>query len=282
MLFTYFKGWYFKCSSRDTTVAFIPAVHSDGLRKTASLQIITPENTLNIPFEDIDIDEKKFRISLGGCRFSKKGIFLNIKEKNMRVIGKIRFGAFHPVKYDVMGPFRYVPFLECRHSVQSMQHTIKGDVIINGKKYCFDSGRGYIEGDRGYSFPGRYMWTQCGFKDGSLMLCTADIRIGGACFTGVICVIVYGSHEYRLATYLGAQVEFIGHGRVVISQGGLRFSAQLAEPHAQELAAPENGVMCRRIRENIRCTACYRLEDNGKCVFNFKSTAASFEYEYKR
>lgn len=62
-----------------------------------------------------------------------------------------------------------------------------------------------MEGDRGYSFPRNYVWTQCSFPDGALMLSIADIPIGGFHFTGVISIVLLHGKEYRLATYLGSK-----------------------------------------------------------------------------
>lgn len=126
------------------------------------------------------------------------------------------------------------------------------------------------------------MWTQCTFSNGSVMLCTGDVRIGCLGFTGIICVIIHGGREYRLATYLGAQAEFIGHGKVIISQGRYRFTAVLDSENAQKLSAPVNGSMCRKIRENIRCKAHYIFEEDNIPVFRLRSDSASFEYEYGR
>lgn len=74
-----------------------------------------------------------------------------------------------------MGPFQFVPFMQCRHSVFSMKHQVNEQITINGQIYKFKNGIGYMEGDRGYSFPKQYIWMQCCFNDGSLMLSVADI-----------------------------------------------------------------------------------------------------------
>ena len=77
----YFKGWYFKCSSNDKTIAFIPAYHRSNRRETASLQIITDEAVYNIPFDSLKYSEKPLCVNLGKCVFSEDGIKLNIKNK---------------------------------------------------------------------------------------------------------------------------------------------------------------------------------------------------------
>lgn len=69
--------------------------------------------------------------------------------------------------------------MQCRHSVFSMGHRVDGQLTINGQVYHFQNDMGYIEGDCGSSFPERYIWTQCSFPNGSLMLSVADIPLYG-------------------------------------------------------------------------------------------------------
>ena len=44
----------------------------------------------------------------------------------LNVNGRLDFGTLTPIKYDIMGPFALVPFMECRHSVISMRHPVWG------------------------------------------------------------------------------------------------------------------------------------------------------------
>ena len=104
-----------------------------------------------------------------------------------------------------MGPFHYIPFMQYKHSVISMKHIVNGTLTINNENYVFKNDLGYIEGDRGFSFPKQYAWTHCFFNDGSLMLSVADIPFGLFHFTGSISVILLNDKEYRFATYLGAK-----------------------------------------------------------------------------
>jgi len=153
----YFKGWYFKCSASDKTIAFIPAYHRSNRRETASLQIITNEAAFNIPFDSLKYSEKPLCVNLGKCVFSEDGIKLNIKNDELTIIGELRFGCVSPIKYDIMGPFHIVPFMQCKHSVYSMKHSVDGQIAVNGRELDFQNGQGYIEGDSGYSFPNRYI-----------------------------------------------------------------------------------------------------------------------------
>lgn len=277
----YFKGWYFKCSNENKTIAFIPAFHQSNHEKTASLQVITNDTAFSIPFQDLEYQEKLLHIKIGDCIFSEKGIKLNINTREINVQGSLKFCQFSPIQYDIMGPFKFIPFMQCRHSVYSMQHRINGQITVNGQQYIFKNGIGYIEGDCGSSFPKEYIWTQCYFNHGSLMLSVADIPLFGFHFTGIIGVILINGKEYRIATYLGAKVKQIGKNIVSIKQGDFQLTAKLLQKNGQPLAAPNHGLMNRTIHESASCKAYYRFSYKGKVLLEFVSDRASFEFEYE-
>ncbi len=277
---SYFKGWYFKCSDNNKTVAFIPAYHQNDGNKTASLQIITDDAVFNVPFDSLEFSENPLTIKIGNSIFSEEGLFLNIVDDKIAIKGKLKFHQLSPIKYDIMGPFSLVPFMQCRHSVYSMKHKIDGQITINDQCLDFREGIGYIEGDCGRSFPNRYIWTQCCFENGSLMLSVADIPFLGFSFTGIIGVVLIGNKEYRIATYLGAKLKKIGENTVTVRQGNYQLTAKLIEKNGQPLYAPDNGVMNRTIHESASCKAYYCLSYKGKAICEFTSDRASFEFEY--
>ena len=276
----YFKGWYFKCSTKDKTIAFIPAYHYSNNKKSASLQIITDEKAFNIPFEKLEYTEKPLYVKIGNCIFSERGITLDFQSNDLTLKGVLDFKDFSPIGYDIMGPFKYVPFMQCRHSVYSMRHKINGQITVNDQLYKFENGIGYVEGDRGHSFPKKYIWTQCCFKNNSLMLSVADIPFLGSHFTGIIGVVLFDEKEHRIATYLGARITQVDKNTVMIKQGSFEFTAKLLKKNAQPLAAPSNGDMCRTIHESAACEAYYRFSHKDRVLCEFTTDKASFEFEY--
>lgn len=276
----YFYGWYFKNQSDRQTLAVIPAVHGAGRARTCSIQFITADNTWTISYPFQLFHKKEDCLFIGENRFGRNGLHLQIDTPQLKAEGNLRFSNLSPLKYDIMGPFVFVPFMECRHSVYSMYHNVDGCITINDKEYCFKNAIGYWEGDRGRSFPKNYAWTQCLFQDHSLMLSVADIPLAGIHFTGIIGVVRWKGKEYRFATYLGARIVQKSNHRLLVRQGRLEFEARLLEKNAHPLQAPESGAMTRTIRENVRCKAFYRLRKNGQTVFAFETEQASFEYEY--
>lgn len=276
----YFYGWYLKCQSNSQTLAVIPAVHQSGKKRTCSIQIITDDDVWTVPFSADAFHRAGMNILISENKFGKSGIRLSIHTPQLRAEGKLDFGPLSPLRYDIMGPFALVPFMECRHSVWSMRHPVRGTVYINDREYSFQNGYGYWEGDRGRSFPKNYVWSQCCFPHGSLMLSVADIPIAGFKFAGIICNVLWRGKEYRLATYLGAKLKYLNNKRLKITQGNMELEACLLEPDGHPLKAPANGDMVRTIHESASCRARYRFRKNGRTVFAFETEKASFEYEY--
>lgn len=308
-----FYGWYLKCQSDTQTLSVIPAIHGTGKKRTCSIQIITENGAWNVPYHGSAfhrigcgmLNAVSKDIMIGKNRFGKNGISLSINVPGLEIKGKMDFGPLSPLKYDIMGPFSLIPFLECRHSVWSMLHPVSGTVYINEQKYTFWNDHGYWEGDRGRSFPKAYAWTQCFFHGGSLMMSVAEIPIMGLRFNGIICIVLWHGKEYRLATYLGARVVRLQNGIIRIVQGDMVLEARLyksewlknARSHVRghqadkrqseeqqssthPLKAPIMGDMDRIIHESAECRASYRFRKGGQTLFAFKTGKASFEYEF--
>lgn len=282
-----FYGWYMKCQSDNQTLAVIPALHQCGGKVTCSIQLITDSQVWIETFPAEKFSRKNKCIDIGRNHFSLYGMELSIHTEELAVEGRLSYGALTPLKYDIMGPFSLVPFMECRHSVWSMQHSVFGRIMLNGESYEFEYALGYWEGDRGYSFPKKYVWTHCFFRGGSLMLSVAEIPVLGfpfigksISFTGVIGIVWWRGKEFRFATYLGARVVENADGRLRVVQKGMELEVRLLETGGYPLKAPELGNMVRTIHESASCRAFYRLHIQGESVFAFETERASFEYEY--
>ena len=277
----YFYGYYYKCQSDTQTLALIAATHGDGKTRTCSVQVITEAGAWVAEFSKEVYAQKGSVIKIGANRFSRRGVKVDINTQDLCIKGQIQFGPNLPLKYDIMGPFALVPFMECRHMVGSMEHTVNGRLTVNGVEYIFENARGYWEGDTGRSFPKEYLWTQSFLKNsGSLMLSVADIPFPGFRFTGVIGVVLWEGKEYRFATYLGAKVKQIERGSAYIEQGNMGLKVSLLEAAGKALRAPSGGNMVRTIHESATCKASYKLTVGERTVFDIVTHKATFEYEY--
>ena len=224
----YFEGWYFKQQARDgSSLALIPALHIDGRgRSSASLQVISDQGSwwLEYPGNALERASGAFQMKLGGGGYGRGGLRIEEKRDGLDLRGAIQFGPFTPLGSDIMGPFRFVPGMECRHGVVSMCHTLTGALSLNGRAIDFTGGAGYIETDRGRSFPSAYLWTQCLWAAGrgSIMLSIATIPLAAGSFTGCICAVIHKGREYRLATYRGCRVERWSGRGALVRQGKYR------------------------------------------------------------
>lgn len=291
---SYFEGWYLKHQKGDQMFSVIPAYHIDREGNAfSSLQVITKEQSWYFSWaaDAFHGSRQKFYVTMDTGKergpesiFSERGILLNIHEKGLDMEGRIFYKNVHPLSTDIMGPFRYVPGMQCRHGIISMRHTLYGCITLNGYKMNFDQGTGYIEKDWGGSFPDAYLWSQSLFPDSgknSLMLAAAKIPIAGAAFDGVLAALNLYGKEYKMATYLGAKVRTDWESRIIIRQGGLKLRAQLLSEEGNELHAPEHGAMERRITENLCCKVRYTFWDQKLKVLDMITDRGSFEQSKK-
>lgn len=261
----YFEGHYYKHQKGDRTLCVI-AGRTESER---FIQIITNDFSKKVPYTE-------------GNTFSEKGLRLNISEPGITLVGQIRYGRLHPIKYDIMGPFQFFP-MECSHGIVSMYHRLEGQVELNGERIDFTGGKGYIEMDSGRSFPSSYTWIQANdfSKPYSIMAAVAEIPFCGMHFRGCICVIWYRGREYRFATYLGVKVRVCRPGRIVLTQGKYRLDIKIRAEKGYSLSAPQNGEMTRMIIENPSCMAEFIFYAGKKRLFHLCSRQAGYEYERK-
>jgi len=276
----YFEGWYFKQQRGADTVALIPSLHAHGGgRFSASLQVITDTASYHAEFPAGEFSPGigQLLLRVGDSVFSRNGCTLDLQSDSLSLSGRLCFGPLSVPAGDIMGPFRFVPFLECRHSVLSMYHSVSGSIAVNNVPMEFDGGIGYIEGDRGASFPRRYLWTQCLHEGSSIMLSVAEIPLCGVAFTGCVGFVFTGGKEYRVATYRGGKPMQITGSTLVLRQGDLTVRVEFLGGSFHPLRAPRRGVMARTIHESAACRVHYVCTLRNRILLDFVSEQASFE-----
>lgn len=269
-----FKGYYFKCTSENHTIAFIPAIHG----KSASIQIITDKASYSTKLKHIAFGKEVPQVRTDMGVFSDSGIKLNINTEQLKAFGVLKFEKFTPLKNDIMGPFKLLsPIMQCRHRVISMHHSVNGKVYINGDIFVFINGNGYIEGDEGSSFPKSYLWAQCFWRGGSFMLSAADVPIFGTSINGVIGAFSVHGRELRIGTYLGAKPKKVTDSGAIIQQRDYTLTVKKISDNGKKLYAPRNGNMSRIIKESAQCRLYVKLEKKNKALTKFISPYGSFE-----
>lgn len=284
----YFEGWYFKNQCDNDTVAFIPGVSigMDG-NKFSFIQIITSTESYSFKYSysEFVVTEHKLYIEVGKNKFSEDGVEISIHKDDIDIEGKLEYGPFTKLDYDIMGPFKNIPFMECHHEIISMNHSVKGKLVINGREIIFKDSIGYIEKDWGKSFPENYLWVQCNDFKGSvssIMVSIADIPFFGLKFKGCISAIYHNGMKYRMATYNRVKILRADSEAVILEKGNERLEIDIKSGKGMRLKAPVNGYMTRLIREHPSCKADFRFYINGKLEFSLKSDNCSFEYVNKK
>jgi len=280
----YFEGFYVKCLGKEDSIAVIFGRHICGKEKSSFIQIITKDKTYSTSFEnEVEnfFNEKKFMVKVDKSYADKSGLFLDIDTQGLKAKGFIAFGDFDKIKYGAMGPLKFLPKMECKHFVISMSHSLSGQMTLDGMVFNFDDGVGYIEGDKGRSFPKQYFWSQCNDANSGVSLFASAARIPylGIRFMGAICVAHYKNKEYRFATYLGAKVKQIDEKNLYVKQGKKLLEIEvLDDKGGLKLFAPQYGQMTRVIEESLERTIRYKLTIGKDILFDFINARAAYEY----
>jgi hypothetical protein len=280
----YFEGWYFKVVNHAETkaFAFIPGVAiSKTGEKQAFIQVLDGKN-LTAAYHRFDHnkfipDKDKFRIAIDDNIFSEQELQVNLPllKANLQFSGNIPWPNpwYSP---GIMGPYTFLPFMECYHGIVSMDHTITGQIEIDGEIIDFRNGRGYIEKDWGQSFPSAYIWLQSNHfsQPGiAVKVSVAKIPYLGYSFVGFIAGIWLDNHLIQFTTYNQSslrksiidteKVELVMQNRTYILEIVVRREAATA------LASPILGIMDGRIEESMRACVEVNLIDrkSGKSVF---------------
>ena len=293
----YFEGWYFKISNNKTGISFISGISINEQTKKAFIQVITQGSSYYIDYsiKDFSFSNNPFYIKIGDNYFSKSNIHIDINDKNQNLViyGNIQFSDGKNIKTNflntnIMGPFSYIPFMECNHAILHMKNRANGSITINNKKINFKNSIGYIEKDWGTSFPKAYIWCQAnGFqtRNASFILSIADIPFKIFQFRGMICSLIIDNHEFRFATYNNAKlIKYnIDNNSINISikkrKYLLNIKAKSSTGH--RLVAPIKGKMEKDILESITATVFLTLKKNNKIIFSDTSRNCGLEIVHK-
>lgn len=282
----YFEGWYFKNVGTDTAISFIPGMNISNGQKSAFIQIITEDNSyfIDYPFNKFKLNKDEFSVKIGKNYFSKNSIHLD----NHIVSGNLSFTDNVYIKKNIimpniMGPFAYIPFMECKHDILSMKHNVYGSLKLENKIINFDNGCGYIEKDAGTSFPKWYIWCQANCfsnKTCSLFFSIADIPFKSRSFNGFICSFMLNDKEYRFATYNNSKCIFNYNDveldiTLINSKYNLNIQATIGDNF--KLAAPVNGRMNKQIKESINSNINVTFKIEGYTVYTDTSNFAGIE-----
>lgn len=292
----YFEGWFFKQVSTDgsSVLAVIPGISLSEEGSFAFIQINDGSHKKSsfypFPLQSFSVDRgRSLSFRIGENRFSLEGITLNLPEKedsygkDPAIQGSLSYKNISPYRGfwpGIMGPYSFVPNMECNHGLGSLNHSVSGSMKVGQKELIFKEGKGYLEKDWGVSFPETYIWIQGNsFEDPSVavMLSLAKIPWMGGSFPGFLGFIHWGEKTIYLGTYnpsrilsLKAQGESL---EILMEKGRYRITLQVEYDKGENLYAPNRGVMDRIIKETVNASITLNLWDRRAKKMLFQGTS---------
>lgn len=294
----FFEGFYFKLVDfkEENCVVIIAGIAMDkkGIN-TTFFQILDGVNQISDfhTFKDNYRVKKSlaFEILYDDNRVSKDGIELNLNN----VKGKISFSS--PITWSkkwyspgAMGPFTFLPYLECYHGILSMQSTIAGELNLNGKSIDFTKGTAYIEKDWGHSFPKEYIWIQCNHfqaKRTSLSVSLAKTKYFGRTFKGFLVGLYFKGELIEFTTYNFSTVvePTISTNSVCLTFENQHYKLYLETDRIKgsKLIAPINGEMIGQVSESLTGKINLQLFDKKikQNIFHEIGSNVGLEVEWK-
>lgn len=259
----YFEGWYYRATAPDgRAFCLIPGICRTESGGCCFLQVLGPAGArcLRYPLSAFSYARGRTFFRVGNSAFDERGFRLDAE--GVRGEAEFREQVPYPASPlcpGIMGPFAYLPVMECRHAVLCVRSGLAGWLEVSGERVQLSGGVGYMEKDWGGAFPDPYLWAQCGSfageRDAAFFLSAARVPVLGLPMRGLIAFLYRGGRFWRFTTYLGARVEGVAQepeGEVRVELRSPRFSlaARLTPGRGFALAAPGPGGMERRVTES--------------------------------
>jgi tocopherol cyclase len=277
----YFEGWYFKLLTKDPshTYSIIPGVSLVENDPHAFIQIMDGYSGYT-DYARYSLDQFIWQtgnlyIKIGESVFTDNGMMLDIKTESTTLNGRIDF--LNIVRYPgsifspgIMGWYSFVPFMECKHGIVSVNHDLSGKMSVNGNLLDLDGGKGYIEKDWGTSFPEAWIWIQCNNfdeHDVSFMLSIAKIPWLGRFFIGLISFLYFDNKYYMFSTYNRSTFSDVRNNKekleITLKNNSHKLKVSVVKNSFCDLVAPVQGEMSRRIKESIDSELQIQLFNKG-------------------
>jgi hypothetical protein len=185
-----------------------------------------------------------------------------------------------------MGPYSFVPFMECNHGVLSLDHPVSGRLVVDDRETDYDGGRGYVEKDWGRRFPSGYVWAQSNHFDRPGISVTASVAIIPwlrGWFRGYLVGLLLDGELHRFTTHDGATLEKLAmsdtHLQLAIRNRTHRLEVEALKAEGGVLHAPYEHQMIARVAETMTSGIDLRLSRlaDGAPVYEGHGRHACFE-----
>ncbi len=273
----FFEGWYYKLvtAAKDQCVVIIPGMSCpENKEGNCFIQVgrwpdVNSTKVINYPITTLWQQQSGHEVCIGDSCFSPTNINVDIKDGEKTVTGHVGFNNNKMLKKNVMGPFSYMPKMQCNHCIISMDSDLTGQLTIDDQVIDFNGGKGYIEKNWGKDFPKKHLWIQSNHFDKdikSLTCAVADVPTPIGSMLGFFCILVLNNDkEYRFATYNGAKLSVLSvngndiYIEITARNKRLRITADGKE--GVQLDAPESGDMVKKLTENLGSNVIVELSD---------------------
>ena len=275
-----FEGWYYKVVDAEgrQPYAFIPGVFL-GADAHAVIQVLDGRSGTSayhrFAIESFRATPGEQDVSIAGNRFTQCGIQVDIGEDETSAKQAVRvdlaFGPWRPwpvgpLSPGVMGPYSFVPFMQCNHGITSLDHTVSGEVEIERGITRYDGGRGYSEKDWGKGFPAGYVWTQSNHFDREGVCITASVAhipwLTGS-FRGFLIGLLLDGELLRFTTYTGTTIDRVAltdtHLVMSLHDKMHRLELDAHRTDGATLHAPYDAQMIERVAETMTSEVAVRL-----------------------
>lgn len=280
----FFEGWYYKLvdAGESHAYAVIPGIflNADPARRHAFVQVLDGNSGQvfyhRYPVEEFWAASDTFAVRVGPNFFSREKMQIRIDRPEQNLAGEVAFVGVAPwpvtlISPGIMGWYAWAPFMECNHGVVSLDHSLQGSLVVDGRAIDFGGGRGYIEKDWGQAFPTGYVWMQTNhFAEPGTCL-TASIAIipwlRGA-FPGFIIGLWRQGRLYRFATYTGAKTTHLAITDTMVHWtvrgGGYELTLEGVRAQGGLLLGPTREEMHIRVDETLQATVGVTLRKLGR------------------
>ncbi len=297
----HFEGWYLKLvdAGGEQPTALIPGIFL-GNDPHAFIQVLDGRAGTaayhRFPAESFRAERGRFEVAIGRSRFGRWGVSLDVDRDETSakqgVRGEVRFGAWRPwpvtlLSPGIMGPYSFVPFMECNHGILSLDHRLEaGSLRVDERETLYAGGRGYVEKDWGRRFPAGYVWTHTNHFERpgvSLTAAVALIPWLTGTFRGFIIGLLVDDELHRFTTYTGSVLEELAmsesHLVLRIRNRTHRLEVDARKRDGAILHAPYEDQMIARVAETMASEVDVRLVALGSraTVFEGRGVNACLE-----
>ena len=276
----YFEGWYIKLVSADRTarLAVIPGVflapEEDGAHE-AFVQVLDGMSGRSwyvpYPLEEFRASSNGFDVRVGPNIFTDRGVQLELPtvglSADVEFTSPLDGWPVSALSPGAMGPYAFVPFMECYHGVVSFGHGLAGRLELGEDSWDMAGGKGYIEKDWGKGFPAGYLWLHSNHFDHpgtSLMASIALIPWLRGTFRGILVGLKHRGQLYVFASYNASRTKSIGvdDRRVrwrIRRPDGYQLDLTAERTRGALLHAPIRSEMHKRVEETLNARIHVKL-----------------------